>query len=65
MTPKIETSIEKKLVGKKMKMSYADYRIGELWVSFMPRRKEITNSVNNDLISSLFLRLIQKEILTV
>jgi AraC family transcriptional regulator len=51
VTPKIETSIEKKLVGKKMKMSYADYRIGELWVSFMPRRKEITNSVNNDLIS--------------
>ena len=51
MTPKIETSNEKKLVGKRMTMSYADYRIGQLWGSFMPRRKEITNSVNNDLIS--------------
>ena len=51
MTPKIETSNEKKLVGKSMTMSYADYKIGQLWGSFMPRRKEITNSVTNDLIS--------------
>jgi AraC family transcriptional regulator len=51
MTPKIQTSNEKKLVGKRMIMSYADYRIGQLWGSFMPRRKEITNSLNNDLIS--------------
>jgi len=51
MTPKIETSTEKKLVGKNMTMSYADNRIGQLWGSFMPRRKEITNSVTNDLIS--------------
>jgi AraC family transcriptional regulator len=51
MTPKIETSNEKKLVGKRMTMSYADYRIGELWGSFMPRRKEITNCINNDLMS--------------
>jgi AraC family transcriptional regulator len=32
-------------------MSYADYRIGQLWGSFMPRRKEIINNVDNDLIS--------------
>ena len=51
MTPKIETSKEKKLVGKRMTMSYADYRIGQLWGSFMPRRKEITNNLTNDLIS--------------
>ena len=51
MTPKIEISNEKKLVGKRMTMSYADYRIGQLWGSFMPRRKEITNSLTNDLIS--------------
>jgi AraC family transcriptional regulator len=51
LTPKIVTTNEKKLVGKKMTMSYADYRIGALWGSFMPRRKEITNSLNNDLIS--------------
>ena len=51
MTPRIETINEKKLVGKRMTMSYADYRIGELWGSFMPRRKEITNTLTNDLIS--------------
>ena len=51
MTPRIETSIDKKLVGKSMRMSYANYRIGELWSSFMPRRKEITNNLTNDLIS--------------
>ena len=51
MTPRIETINEKKLVGKRMTMSYADYRIGELWGSFMPRRKEIQNNLTNDLIS--------------
>ena len=51
MTPRIETLNEKKLVGKRLNMSYADYRIGQLWGSFMPRRKEITNNVDNDLIS--------------
>ena len=43
MTPRIETIDEKKLVGKKLIMSYANYTIGQLWGSFMPRRKEITN----------------------
>ena len=51
MTPRIETLNEKKLVGKRLNMSYADYRIGQLWGSFMPRRKEIINNVDNDLIS--------------
>lgn len=51
MNPKIEKIQEKKLVGKKLIMSYANYRIGELWGSFMPRRKEITNITSNDLIS--------------
>jgi AraC family transcriptional regulator len=51
MIPRTETINEKKLVGKRMTMSYADYRIGELWASFMPRRKEITNTLTNDLIS--------------
>jgi AraC family transcriptional regulator len=51
MLPRIETSTEKKLVGKSMTMSYADYRIGQLWGSFMPRRKEISNNLTNDLIS--------------
>ena len=51
MNPRIEIIEEKKLVGKKLTMSYANYRIGELWGSFMPRRKEISNITSNDLIS--------------
>jgi AraC family transcriptional regulator len=51
MNPRIEIIEEKKLVGKKLTMSYANYRIGELWGSFMPRRKEISNSLSNDLVS--------------
>ncbi|GET24931.1 GyrI-like domain-containing protein [Prolixibacter sp. NT017] len=41
----------KKLVGKRMTMSFAENQTGELWKSFMPRRREITNNVNQDLIS--------------
>lgn len=51
MKPRIEIINDKKLIGKRMKMSYADYRIRELWNSFMPRRKEIINNLTNDLIS--------------
>jgi AraC family transcriptional regulator len=51
MTPRIVTITEKKLVGKRMVMSYANYRIGELWGGFMPKRREITNNLTNDLIS--------------
>ena len=51
MTPRIETSNEKKLVGKRLTMSFANYKIGELWQSFTPRRKEITNNLTSDLIS--------------
>ena len=51
MTPRIETSNEKKLAGNRLKMSLAVNRTGELWKSFMFRRKEITNNLNHDLIS--------------
>lgn len=51
MTPRIETSNEKKLVGKRLTMSFANYKIGELWRGFTPRQKEITNNLTNDLIS--------------
>ena len=53
MNPRIELIKEKKLVGKKLIMSYANYRIVELWSSFMPRRKDIINRVSNDLISMI------------
>lgn len=32
-------------------MSFANYKIAELWRSFTPRRKEVTNNLTNDLIS--------------
>ena len=51
MTPRIETLNERKLVGKRLTMSFANYKIGELWRSFTPRRKEITNNLTSDLIS--------------
>lgn len=51
MIPRIESLSEKKLVGKKLTMSFANYKIGELWRSFLPRRKEITNNLTNELIS--------------
>jgi AraC family transcriptional regulator len=51
MTPRIETSNEKKLVGKRLKMSFSNYTVGELWQAFMSRRKEITNNLKGDLIS--------------
>ena len=51
MTPRIETLNEKKLVGIRLTMSLSDNKTGELWRNFMPRRKEITNNLTNDLIS--------------
>lgn len=51
MTPRIETLPEKKLIGKRLTMSFADFKISELWQAFIPRRKEITNNLTNDLIS--------------
>jgi AraC family transcriptional regulator len=51
MIPRIEILLEKKLIGKRIKMSFANYKIGELWRTFSPRRKEITNNLTSDLIS--------------
>lgn len=51
MKPRIVTISEKKLAGKSLVMSYADFKPGELWRSFLPRRKEIKNNLTGDLIS--------------
>jgi AraC family transcriptional regulator len=51
MEPRIETLREKKLVGKRMKMTLGNDMTGQLWKSFMQRRREITNSVGTDLFS--------------
>ena len=51
MEPRLVTSKERKLVGKRITMSLARNRTGELWKSFMPKRGQITNKVTSDLIS--------------
>lgn len=51
MEPKIVALHEKKLIGIRLNMSFAQNRTFEMWRSFMPRRKEIINSVGTDLYS--------------
>ncbi|MBK9401157.1 MAG: GyrI-like domain-containing protein [Bacteroidetes bacterium] len=51
MTPRIESSTEKQLVGIRLLMSFANFKVTELWKTFMSRRKEIKNNLNADLIS--------------
>jgi AraC family transcriptional regulator len=51
MTPRIEKLNEKKLVGKRLKMSLVDNKTAELWRSFMPNRRFITHNLTNDLFS--------------
>ncbi len=51
MIPRIETSKDKKLIGKQLKMSLADNKTPTLWKSFMQQRKEISNVVNATLYS--------------
>ncbi|MDX1904378.1 MAG: GyrI-like domain-containing protein [Thermonemataceae bacterium] len=51
MTPRIENLFEKKLIGKRLTMSLANNRTGELWQNFMSKRREISNNITNDLIS--------------
>ena len=49
--PRIEILREKKLVGMQATMSWEHYTVAALWRSFMPRLKEISNRLTNDLIS--------------
>ena len=51
MEPRVETLAEKKLVGKRIRMTFSNNKTFELWKSFMPRRKEIKNSKTTDLFS--------------
>jgi AraC family transcriptional regulator len=51
MNPEIRALAEKKLIGKRMQMTFAENKTFELWRSFMPLRKEIKNNLNNELIS--------------
>lgn len=51
MEPRIEKLTEKKLIGKRMFMSFSNNTTFELWRSFMPGRKEIQNSIGTELYS--------------
>lgn len=51
MTPRIETANEKKLIGKRLEMSFAHNKTVDLWKAFMPHRNEISNRLDGDLIS--------------
>ena len=51
MKPRITTLTEKKLIGCKQNMNYATYNPVLLWQSFMPLKKEITNTISTDLFS--------------
>jgi AraC family transcriptional regulator len=51
MHPKFEVLKEKKLIGKRIKMSFSDNKTLELWQSFMPLRKTITNNIGLELYS--------------
>ena len=51
MEPRIETFPEKKLVGRRLKMSFAQDRTFELWRSFMPGCTSIRHKITSDLFS--------------
>jgi AraC family transcriptional regulator len=51
LQPVIEDLKEKKLIGKRLEMSLANNKTGELWASFMPHRRSIPNAISDDLIS--------------
>lgn len=51
MTPRIEMLSDKKLIGKRLKMSLTNDRTYELWHSFMPHRKEIKDNLSTDLFN--------------
>lgn len=50
MEPRIKILKEKKLVGMFVSMSLAENKTFKLFSTFMPRRKEILNSINNDVL---------------
>ena len=51
MTPSITSLPETNLIGKKVRMNFLNNQVQQLWKSFMPRKKEILNSIGNDLYS--------------
>ena len=48
---RIENISQIKLVGKRLNMSFSSNQTPSLWKSFMPRKKEVLNTLNNNLYS--------------
>lgn len=51
MEPRIEILPETKLIGKKLEMTFADNKTGQLWQCFMPKRSTIQNTISSELYS--------------
>ncbi|WP_330441736.1 GyrI-like domain-containing protein [Flavobacterium sp. C4GT6] len=51
MISEIKTISAKKLIGLNLNMSFIDNKTAELWRGFMPRRKEIANTISNEMYS--------------
>ena len=51
MKPIIKTFPTTKFIGMNSVISYSDYRIGELWDNFMPRRNGIQNIIGTELFN--------------
>ncbi|KIO51241.1 GyrI-like domain-containing protein [Flavobacterium hibernum] len=51
MEARIEILKEKKLIGKHIDMSFIENKTFQLWNGFMPRRKEINNTIDTNLYS--------------
>lgn len=49
--PRIVISEEKKLIGKRLTMTFANNQTGKLWQSFMPKRNQIKNNAGPELVS--------------
>ncbi len=51
MKPRVEILARKRLVGHRIRMSLTGNRTFDLWKGFMPRRREITDRISDDLFS--------------
>ena len=51
MEPRVENLSKKKLVGERLTMSLTNNKTSDLWQTFMPRRREINNTVTSEMIS--------------
>ena len=51
MTPSIQNLPETLLIGKKVRMNFLNNQTQALWQSFMPRKKEIQNTIGTELYS--------------